>query len=68
MRRKNEGKVEPVPKTWLSKAEAMAFLGCSGDFLLDLRNKAEVSFARYGNTIWYDLKSLERFLSRNRVI
>lgn len=64
----NKGKIEPINKTWLSKSEAQTYLGCSGDFLESLRNKAEVSFSKYGQKIWYELRSLDRFLERNRVI
>lgn len=63
----NKGKIEPIVKTWLSKDEAQTYLGCSEDFLESLRNKAEVSFSKYGSKIWYELRSLERFLERNRV-
>lgn len=30
----NSGKVQPVNKIWLSREEAMAFLGCADDYLL----------------------------------
>ena len=62
------GKVEPVHKVWLSKKEAMAYLDCSSDFLDNIRNKALVSFSQVGKMIWYDLKSINRFLERNRVV
>ena len=68
-RRKNKtGKVEPVPKLWLSKDEAMAYLDCSKDYLDKLRNNAEVSFAQQGKMIWYTVESINRFLNRNKVI
>lgn len=53
---------------WLSTREACNYLDCGIDFLENLRNKAEVSFAKYGRTIWYDLNSIQRFLSRNKVV
>lgn len=63
------GKVEPIPKRWLSKVEAMAYLGCSEDFLTKLRNEALVSFSQFGSKmIWYDLQSLERFILKYKVI
>lgn len=62
------GKIQPVQKVWLSTQEAAAYLGCSLDLLETLRNKAEVSFAKYGRTIWYDLTSINRFMNRNKVI
>ena len=62
------GKVEPIPKRWLSKEEAMAYLGCSGDYLEKLRYNAQVSFAQDGKKIWYDLQSIDRFLNRKKVV
>ncbi len=68
-RTKSVGKVEPVNKLWLSAKEAMAYLGCSDKLLEKLRNNAEISFSQYNKrTIWYDLKSIERFIERNRVV
>lgn len=59
-------KVEPVQKKWLSMREAMAYLGCSERFLRELKNNAEVKFAKRGRMI--ELQSLDRFFERNRVI
>lgn len=67
--KKNIGKVEPIPKKWLNREEAAAYLGCSFDFLEQLRNNAEISFARYGaRMFWYELQSIDRFLARNKVV
>lgn len=62
------GKIEPVKKTWLSKEEAMSYLGCSEDYLDDLRNNAQFTFARRKKMIWYELGSIERFFKRHIVI
>lgn len=68
-KQKKIGKVEPVQKTWLNKDEAMAYLGCSERFLQTIRDKAEISFSRFGSKMyWYELKSLDRFIERNRVV
>ncbi|MBQ7822998.1 MAG: helix-turn-helix domain-containing protein [Bacteroidaceae bacterium] len=68
-RQRRTGKLEPVQKKWLSANEAMAYLGCSRNLLLKLRNEGEVSFSVYGGkTIWYELNSIEKFLERNKVI
>lgn len=68
-RTKSVGKVEPVKKIWLSAKEAMAYLGCSEKLLEKLRNNAEISFSQYNKrVIWYELRSLERFIERNRVV
>ncbi|MCI1683791.1 MAG: DNA-binding protein [Bacteroides sp.] len=66
--KRNTGKVQPVQKVWLCKDEAMAFMGCSADYLRKLRVNALVSFAQEGNMIWYDVRSLERFIVRNKMI
>lgn len=62
------GKVQSVDKVWLSREEAKAYLGCSDDFLRSLRDGAEISFAKFRNFVWYDLRSIERFLNRNKII
>ena len=62
------GKGESVQKLWLNKDEAMAYLGCSVDYLDKLRNNAQVSFAKDGKMIWYNLESINRFLNRMKVI
>lgn len=61
-------KVEPAPKRWLNKQEAMAYLGVGEDFLDRLRNEALVSFSQFGRKIWYDMASLDRFVLKNKVI
>lgn len=62
------GKIQQVEKIWLNRDEAMAYLGCSDDFLARLRNEAQVSFSQFGKMIWYDINSINRFLARNKVI
>lgn len=68
-RLRSVGKVEPVAKLWLSAKEAMAYLGCGEKLLEKLRNNAEISFSKYDRrTIWYELRSIERFIEKNRVV
>lgn len=62
------GKVKEVEKVWLNNKEAASYLGCSERFLRDLKDTGEISFAKYKNTIWYNLESIERFLNRHKVI
>ena len=38
-RTKLQAKVEPAPKRWLNKQEAMAYLGVGEDYLSKLRNE-----------------------------
>ena len=66
-RTKKIGKVEPVQKTVLNKQEAMAYLGVSEEYLTKLRENNEVVFHQDGRMIWYDLRSIDRFLLRNKV-
>ena len=51
-RTKLQAKVEPAPKRWLNKQEAMAYLGVGEDYLSKLRNEAKVSFSQEGRMIW----------------
>ena len=67
-RTKTIGKPKEIEKIWLGTEEAKAYLGCTDRFLRTLREKAEVSYSKYGKTIWYSLESINRFLNRNRVI
>ncbi len=63
------GKVMPIEKKWLTPEEAKKYLGCKDDFLRNLREKSLISFSRFGrNMFWYELRSLERFLERNKVV
>lgn len=61
-------KVEQVDKIVMSEDEAIKYLGCSKRFMRTLREKAEVSFSKYGKTFFYEIKSINRFLARNKVI
>lgn len=66
MVRKITGKVEPVAKKWLSKTEAMAYLGVSEDYLMTLRNAAEISFSQRERMIWYGSNDIERFFNKKQ--
>lgn len=66
--KKQIGKVVPVQKIWLSSREARSFLDCSENFLQKLRDEAQISFSVVGRKYYYDLRSLERLIVKNRVI
>lgn len=66
--RKRLGKVEPVQKMWLSAREAKAYLDCSDDFLQKLRDEAQLSFSKIGGKYFYELKSIERLLIKNKIV
>ena len=55
-------------KKGMKRYVAMAYLGCIVDYLDKLRNNAQVSFAKDGKMIWYNLESINRFLNRMKVI
>lgn len=67
MARKLTGKVVPIEKKWLSKTEAMAYMGVSEDYLMTLRNADEIKCSRREKMIWYDLVSIDRFFEKNRI-
>ena len=62
-------KVEPVPKRWLNKQEAMSYLGVGEDYLTKLRNEAKIHFymASDGKKIWYEQKELDRYVQSCKV-
>lgn len=64
----NYGKVQPVNKIWLSREEAMCFLGCADDYLRKIRESGQVSFCRDGRMIWYNVNSLQRYIEKHKVI
>lgn len=66
--KKQIGKVQPVHKTWLSAREAKAYLDCSDDFLQSLRDQAKISFSVVGRKFYYDVRSLEKLILKNRVV
>ena len=71
MAKRTIGQVAAVQKIWLSAQEAQNYLGCKKDFLRQIRENPDnrISFSRYGNkTFWYDVRSLQRFIERNKVI
>lgn len=66
--RRRTGRIEPVPKLWLSSREARAYLDCSDDFLQSLRDEAQISFSKVRNKYYYEVKSIERLILKNKVI
>lgn len=61
-------KVEPLSKKWLSNREAQEYLGTSAGFLQNLRDTAQVSFYKVGQTIFYKVADLDRLIEKNRII
>ena len=46
----------------------MKYLGVSDKYLKKLRDEAMVSFSMYGNMIWYDIHSIDRFVLSHKEI
>lgn len=61
------GRVVPVQKAWLSKAEACAYLDCDERFLAKLRNEAKITSTTIGAKFFYELASIEYLLNLNKV-
>lgn len=68
-RRKSQyGTVIPVQPLWVGKDDAMRLLACGENYLDKLRNEAKIGFAQYGNKIWYEVRSLNNFIEKHRIV
>lgn len=63
-----KGKVEKIAKIWLTTAEMQEYLGVSQDTIQRMRNSGEISFSKFGNTIWHEKESVDSFIRRHRVV
>ncbi len=59
--------IRELEKVWLSNNEACALLDCSRDFLEELRDNAEVAWAKIAGKCYYDYASIMRMFERHRV-
>ena len=59
--------IRELEKVWLSSAEACALLDCSRDFLEELRDNAEVAWAKIAGKCYYEYASILLMFERNRV-
>lgn len=62
------GKVIPIQKAWLSKAEACAYLDCDERFVATLRDENRITFSKIGAKFYYELASIERLLNSNKIV
>lgn len=62
------GKIVPVAKAWLSKAEACAYLDCEERFIAALRDENRITFSKIGAKYYYELASIERLLDANKIV
>lgn len=59
--------IRELEKVWLSNDEACALLDCSRGFLEDLRDNAEVAWAKIAGRVYYEVASIHRMFERHRV-
>ena len=59
--------IRELEKVWITTEEACNLMDCSRGFLEDLRDEAEVSWARVAGKIYYEVASIHRMFERHRV-
>ena len=59
--------IRELEKVWLSNDEACALLDCKRGFLEDLRDNAEVAWAKIGGKCYYEYASIIRMFERHKV-
>lgn len=67
-REKKRVAVLPVEKKWLTSSEAMSYLGCGKNKLAFARNSGLLEVSRIGRNYLYSLRSLERYIEKNRIV
>lgn len=68
-RTRNIGKVEPVPKVWLTKKELAAYLGVSERYIeTAINNDPRIDLFRLSNKIvLYDRSNIDAVIRRSKV-
>lgn len=59
--------IREIEKLWLTTDEACTLLNCTRNFLEDLRDEAEVAWAKIGGRCYYEYASIIRMFERKRV-
>lgn len=59
--------IRELEKVWLTSAEVRAWLSCSDEFLSDLRNNSEITFAQIGGKYYHETASILRMFDRKKV-
>ena len=59
--------IRELEKVWISNNEACALLDCERGFLEDLRDNAEVAWAKIGGKCYYEYASIMRMFERHKV-
>lgn len=59
--------IRELEKVWITTAEACELMNCTRDFLEDLRDDAELAWAKVAGKIYYEVASIHRMFERHRV-
>ena len=59
--------IRELEKVWITTAEACELMNCSRDFLEDLRDNAEVAWAKIAGKCYYEYASIMRMFERHKV-
>ena len=59
--------IRELEKVWITTEEACDLMNCSRGFLEDLRDDAEVAWARVAGKVYYEVASIHRMFERHRV-
>ena len=62
------GKVIPIEKIWLSKAELQEYLNVSRRWVEEAQNSALIPFFKVDRKIWFLKSDIDKFISKHRVI
>ena len=65
---KKGNRVEAIQKRWLSQSEAMQYLGKTRGFFDNLRNNALLPYYQVGKSIFYDIRDIDKLITKNKVI
>ena len=59
--------IRELEKVWITSEEACELMNCSRGFLEDLRDNAEVAWAKIAGKCYYEYASIIRMFERHKV-
>lgn len=59
--------IRELEKVWITTAEACELMNCTRNFLEDLRDNAELAWAKVAGKIYYEVASIQRMFERHKV-
>lgn len=60
--------IRELEKVWITTDEACELMNCSRGFLEDLRDEAELAWAKVAGRVYYEVASIHRMFERHRVL